>query len=97
MRIWYGGTGRDKFYCPGCDFVAKAKLTAICPLCREPMISMSDVWRPGRKGTRTRTWDARVLRHRENARRVNGRLWAPGSGYTQEWVRSRISQGKAAR
>jgi len=94
------GNGRDKYYCTPCDYVAKAKNTPSCPLCGEAMTYMTDVWRPGRKGSKTRLWDARVSRHRMDGARLHtpeGRYWVyrwhANSGVTERWVRSR-TEGK---
>jgi len=99
MRMWYGGNGRDKYYCSPCDHVAKAKTTPSCPLCGEAMTFMTDVWRPGRKGRKTRLWDKRVPQHRMDAARLTSspqryrvRRWTRNSGVTEEWVRSRTEK-----
>lgn len=88
MRMHFG-LGRDKYYCVPCDYVAKARHTPACPTCREPMTYMTDEWRPGRKGSRTRLWDERVPRHRKEAARLRGRRWVSYSGVTKKWVQER--------
>ena len=100
MRMWFGGLGRDKYYCVPCDYVAKAKHTPACPTCREPMTYMTDEWRPGRKGSRTRLWDERVPQHRQDAARLRSRAygtrhWVSRSGVTGEWIEATVKRASA--
>ena len=43
---------RLKFWCQPCDYVTKARRSATCPRCKEPMRNMGSKWRVGRKGHR---------------------------------------------
>lgn len=93
----FGELRKDKFYCPEDDWAAKGRYQMTCPYCRQPMKFMGTVWRPGKKGSRTRVWDERVPRHRQEAARLNSRgdryrprHWVSWSGTSAGWVRERI-------
>src|SRR6266581_1746433 len=54
-----------KYYCKTCGWAAKTA----CPIQGHESVAMGTVWRPGRKGSKTRLWDDRVWGRRADARR----------------------------
>lgn len=74
------GIVRQKYYCPVCGWAAKG----ICPRHPAETVPMGVMWRPGKKGSKTRLWDDRVHGRRQDARRVMGGSKSKHHG----WVRT---------